>query len=107
MKNKEPYVRLPNGSIKKRTKVSIYILKQTGKEWQDNNTKTLLEAGYKSTIDPLVFTNRKGKDYIAMSIHVDEFYVISTRPSMLNYLYQLLRDKYNEVIKKAGDTGEY
>jgi len=106
MKNEKLYVRLPNGSIKKLQRY-LYGLKQAGKEWQDNITKTLLEAGYKSTIDPLVFTKRKGKDYIAMSIHVDDFYVISTKQSMLDEFYQLLRDKYNEVSKKTGDTVEY
>ena len=100
MKNEKLYIRLPNGNIKKLQRY-LYGLKQAGKEWQDNIT------GYKATIDPLVFTKRKGKDYISMSIHVDDFYVISTKQSMLDEFYQLLQDPYNEVSRKTGDTVEY
>jgi hypothetical protein len=106
MKNEKLYIRLPNGSIKKLQRY-LYRLKQAGKEWQDNITKTLLDNGYKSTIDPLVFTKRKGKDYIAMSIHVDDFYVISTNQNMLDEFYNLLHNKYNEVTRKSGNTIEY
>ena len=106
MKNEKLYIRLPNGNIKKLQRY-LYGLKQAGKEWQDNITKTLLQAGYKSTVDPLVFTKRKGKDYIFMSIHVDDFYVISTKQSMLGDFHKILQEKYNEVSKKSGETVEY
>jgi len=42
-----------------------------------------------------------------MSIHVEDFYITSTKQSMLDDFYQLLRDKYNKVSKKTGDTVEY
>jgi hypothetical protein len=42
-----------------------------------------------------------------MSIHVDDFFAISTKQYMLDDLYNLLVRKYNEVSKKTGETLEY
>jgi len=55
MKKEKHYIRLPNGNIEKLQRY-LYGLRQEGKEWQDNITRTLVVAGYKSTIDQLVFT---------------------------------------------------
>jgi hypothetical protein len=82
-------------------------LKQAGKKWQDNITSFLLEAGYRATVDPLVFTKRIGDKFIAMSIHVDDFYVISNNNDMLLNLYNELTACYGNVTRKTGDTIEY
>ena len=42
-----------------------------------------------------------------MSIHVDDFYVISTKQSMLDELYNCLHDNYNEITRKSRNTVEY
>ena len=100
------YLKLPNGQIKKLHKY-IYGLKQAGKRWQDNITNTLLAAGYRETVDPLVFTKRVGDRFIAMSVHVDDFYVISNNNDMLSTLYNELIIKYGNITKKSGDIIEY
>ena len=100
------YLKLPNGQIKKLHKY-IYGLKQAGRKWQENVTSTLLAAGYHATVDPLVFTKRVGDKFIAMSVHVDDFYVISNSNDMLASLYKELTKRYRNVTKKTGDTIEY
>ena len=103
--NEKLYIKLPNGEIKKLHKY-LYELKQAGKRWQDNITEFLLGAGYKATVDPLVFTKRIGDKFIAMCIHVDDFYVISNNNNMLLDLYNELNERYGNVVK-TGDVLEY
>ena len=105
-KNERLYVRLPDGRIIKLRRY-LYGLKQAGYEWQINVTQTLTDAGYRSTADPLVFVKRVGKKVIFMSIHVDDFYVVSTCRRMMNDLYTTLTDKYNEVSRKSEDMLAY
>ena len=71
----------------------LYGLKQAGKEWNDNVTNTLISNGYLPTEDASVFYRKENVDFILMSIHVDDFYVISTKQVMLDKLY-------NELIIK-------
>ena len=99
-------MKLPNGKIIKLRRY-LYGLKQAGYMWQLNVTQTLVDAGYHSTADPLVFVKREGRQVIAMSIHVDDFYVISTSQSMLDSLYALLTDKYKDVSIKSGNLLAY
>jgi len=42
-----------------------------------------------------------------MSIHVDDFYVVSTCTTKLDELYQLLVSQYNDETKKSGDLLTY
>ena len=85
----------------------LYGLKQAGKKWQDNISSFLLGAGYRATVDPLVFTKKIGDKFIAMSIHVDDFYVISNNNDMLLSLYNDLTECYGNVTRNMGDTVEY
>ena len=105
-KDEKLFIRLPDGRIKKLEKY-LYGLKQAGAEWESNITKTLLEAGYKQSADPLVLSKWIGKDFIIMSLHVDDFYCISSKNSLLDQLYDMLVNKYDNVTRKSGDLLTY
>lgn len=105
-KGEKLFIRLPNGTIVKLKKY-IYGLKQAGREWQDNITNTLISNGYKSSADPLVFSKWINDDYVIMSVHVDDFYVISSKVHLLDDLHKLLTLKYHEVTRKSGDLLTY
>ena len=104
-KKENLFVRLPDGRII-RFKRYLYGLKQAGYEWQTNATTVLEKHGYKPTADPLVFVKRPVDDideFILMSLHVDDFYVVSTKHEFMDELYELLLAEYGEVTKKSGD----
>jgi len=82
-KNEKLHLRLPNGRLVKLKKY-LYGLKQAGAEWQDNITATLVTNGYQPSVDPLIFSKRSDDNFIIMSLHVDDFYVISNPKSSLN-----------------------
>jgi hypothetical protein len=46
-------------------------------------------------------------EFILMSLHVDDFYVVSTRKEYLDELYDLLIEEYGEVTRKSGDILSY
>ena len=79
------YVRMPDGNIKKLLKF-LYGLKQSGLEWQRLVTNDLLAAGFEQSVaDPLIFAkwrkgdeavNKEEGDYLAFSLHTDDFYGI-------------------------------
>ena len=56
---------------------------------------------------PTSFTKQSGDDFIYMSIHVDDFYVISNKTELLDDLYTYLKKQYGEVTRKSGDVLEY
>ena len=105
-KGEKLYVRLPSGEIVK-LKRYLYGLKQAGAEWEKNITNTLIKHGYKRTADPLLFIKWQGDDFIAMTLHVDDFYVISTKQNMLDTLYDMLTEEYDNVTKKSGNLLTY
>jgi hypothetical protein len=101
------YIRYPNGKIYKLLKY-VYGLKQAGYEWQKNITGELLRMGYsKSPTDPLVFSQHRGKKWIIMCIHVDDFYVVASHSELLQELYSALTNFYGSVSMKDGDLLSY
>jgi len=71
------HLKLPVGNIVKLQKY-LYGLQEAGYEWQKNITRTLKQYGYNSTIDPTTFSKRVSNNFIMLSVHVDDCYVIST-----------------------------
>eukprot|EP01041_Mallomonas_annulata_P001722 gene1722-3335_t len=58
------YLKLPDGRIVQLLKY-LYSLKQAGREWQINLTRTLLNAGFtNSTVEPLVFSKFNAYDEV-------------------------------------------
>ena len=106
IKKEKLYLKLPDGNIVKLQKY-LYGLKQAGLEWQKNVTRTLKQYGYLPTIDPMIFYKRVANNFIMMSLHVDDFYVISTSQKMLDRLYEILITNYKEITKKSGDLLTY
>jgi hypothetical protein len=105
-KNEKLFLKLPDGRIV-RLKKYICGLKQAGREWQDNVTGTLLDNGYEQSEDPLVFVNWSGDDFFMMSLHIDDFYLISSQQYMLDELYTTLEQTYGEITKKSDDILTY
>ena len=105
--NKEKlHLKLPDGNIVKLQKY-LYGLKQAGFEWQQNITRTLKQYGYSTTIDPMIFHKRVANNFIMLSLHVDDFYVISSSQKMLDRLYTQLTDNYKDITKKSSDILTY
>ena len=109
------YIRLPDGTIKKLLKF-LYGLKQAGFEWQRLVTKDLLAAGFQQSIaDPLIFSKwrkgenavNKGGDFLAFSLHTDDFYGISNSESMEEEFFSYLKEKYGEVTIHRGKHLQY
>ena len=109
------YIRLPDGTIKKLLKL-LYGLKQAGVEWQRLVTNDLLEAGFKqSDADPLIFSKwrkggkakNKGGDFLAFSLHTDDFYGISNSEEMEEEFFSYLKEKYGEVTIHRGKNLQY
>jgi hypothetical protein len=96
------YLILPDGRKVKLLKY-IYGLKQAGYEWEQNVTKVLLKLGYKqSKRDTRAFSKWVCDDYIIMSTHVDKFYVVSSKQSLLDTFHSQLNKEYGEVSVKSG-----
>jgi Reverse transcriptase (RNA-dependent DNA polymerase) len=106
--DKQLYMRLPDKRIVK-LKSYLYGLKQAGYEWQQNITGCLMRLGYKRSLtDELVFSRWwDNGDYVIMCLHVDDFFVISSKVSILNRLHQQLVSEYGEVTHKDGDLLAY
>jgi hypothetical protein len=99
-KGEHLYLRLPDGDIVELHKY-IYGLKQAGYEWQQNLTYFLIQSGYENCFDdPMLFSLHDGDHFIHMSIHVDDFYVISNSDIMMRELKDLLDNQYGEVSIK-------
>lgn len=100
------WVKLPDGRLVKLRKY-LYGLRQAGAMWQENISGTLLAHGYTPTADPQVYVKRTPDDFVMMSLHVDDFYVISSHQHLLDSLYNTLISTYNEVSKKSNNVLEY
>ena len=101
------YIKYPDGSIHKLNKY-LYGLKQAGFEWQKNVTTCLLGHGYvQSEADPMVFTKHVGEEFCIMCLHVDDFYVISSKQSMLQDLHNQLTEAYGTVSIKTDNVMSY
>ena len=101
------YIRYPDGKIHKLNKY-LYGLKQAGFEWQKNVTECLRVNGYvQSTADPMVFTKHEGENFCIMCLHVDDFYVISSKANMLSELHNTLTKAYGTVSIKSESVMAY
>ena len=105
--NENLYIRYPDGKIYKLNKY-LYGLKQAGFKWQQNVTGVLIKAGYiQSEADPMIFSKHEDKEFCIMSLHVDDFYVISSKQEMLNQLHEILTNAYGTVSIKSDDVMSY
>ena len=105
--NENLYLRYPDGKIYKLNKY-LYGLKQAGFKWQENVTGVLLKGGYKqSEADPMIFSKHDGAEFCIMSLHVDDFYVISSKQDMLTNLHDMLTKEYGTVSIKSDDVMSY
>ncbi len=92
-------------------------MKQAGLEWQRLVTSDLLAAGFEQSVaDPLIFAKwRKGEeavnkeegDYLAFSLHTDDFYGISNSEAMEEEFFSYLKEKYGEVTIHRGKQLQY
>ena len=104
--NENLFLKLPDGKIARLNKY-IYGLKQSGLQWQKNVTSFLLSQGYKQTADPLVLIKRQKDQFIIVSLHVDDFLVVSNNNKFMSELQTILRNKYKDITVQEGDTLQY
>jgi hypothetical protein len=104
------FIRMPDGRIYKLNKY-LYGLKQSGAEWETNVTSVLEANGYQACFDSdsklFIKGDDKSEEWIAMSLFVDDFYVIASNQKLLDDLYDLLKSTYGDVSRKEGDVLEY
>ena len=104
--NEKLYIKLPDGRIARLNKY-IYGLKQSGLQWQKNVTSFLESEGYVKTADPLVLIKRIKDQFIIVSLHVDDFLVISNNDKYMSQLQTLLKNKYKDITVQTGNTLQY
>ena len=105
--DKDILIRLPNGKIARLNKY-LYGLKQSGYQWSQLLSRTLLAAGYdQSAADPCVFSKWLGTEYIIMSTHVDDFYVISNNTDHIDTLETTLTAAFGTITTKSDNILEY
>ena len=76
--------------------------------WQKNVTNFLQENDFKSTSDPLLFIKQfPKKNFIIISLHVDDFLVISTKEKYLQEFQAQMQHEYNHITVKHGPNLTY
>ena len=65
------------------------------------------ECHKQSTADPRAFSKWIGGEFVVMCIHVDDFYVIASRTSLIDQLYGQLCDEYGQVAVKDDNLLAY
>ena len=101
------YIRLPDGRYGQLLKY-LYGLKQAGYQWSETLSSVLISQGYqRSVYDPCLYYMRKGKEFIIMTTHVDDFYVIATKQHMIEDLHEELIQAFGEVTVKTDDMLGY
>ena len=107
-KDENLVLRLPNLQYALLNKY-LYGLKQSGLEWQRNITGFLKSQEFRVTSDPLLFQKRikNSNDFIIVSIHVDDLYIISTCDQHLHNFYLKIKNHYHDITVKQGDNLQY
>ncbi len=102
------YIRFPDGKYG-RLKKYLYGLKQAGYQWNETLADVLIKSGYKRSVhDPCVFSLRKGeKDFVIMTTHVDDFYVIASHQNKIDKLHEQLTKAFGEVTIKNDNVMGY
>lgn len=86
-------LRLPDGRIGELL-VYAYGLKQASYEWYSWVADVLVANGFVRTADPCIFKMWDGKDVIILSIHVDDFFAISTCDRLHDRLDAVLDEEF-------------
>lgn len=106
-KGENLWLRLPDGEVVELEKY-LYGLKQAGYEWMKNLSYYLIQCGYaQCPDDPMLFSLQDGNNFIHMTIHVDDFYVVSNNETMMRDLKDLLDQQYGEVSIKEDNILTY
>ena len=107
--DKEIYIQVPEGSedfIKNATgkvlqlQKGLYGLKQAGRLWNDNLSKSLLEIGYMQSIyDPGMYYKRRGStgEIIIVLIYVDDIIVATKDEEARKELEEHLSARYKVI----------
>ncbi len=87
----------------------LYGLKQAGRKWNELLSETLIKLGYtQSEYDPsLFFQHFDDGTYVLMCIHVDDFYVVASKRSLMKQLHAKLEEAFGEVSIKSDEILGY
>ena len=101
-------LKLPDGRLAVLNKY-LYGLKQAGNQWQKNLTGFLKRHYFNSTSDPSLFIKRyrNSKEFLIVSIHVDDLYCISNNKLFLRKFYEDMKNEYKEVTMQTGNELQY
>ena len=100
--------RRSDGSMYCRLKKALYGLTEAGKLWNDEMTRVMIGAGFKpSFIDPCVFTKIFDGVLCTVVVHVDDFKIMSTSDSALDFVENLMREKFKKITVKNGLIHEF
>ena len=93
--NYKQYLR-HNGTIVVKLLKSLYGLRQSGANWYNHITDTLIELGYESShTDPCTFVRREGHHISIVGIYVDDCLFFGTNTEWQTQLKDVFRNKYN------------
>ncbi|MFS7948515.1 putative RNA-directed DNA polymerase [Helianthus anomalus] len=103
----EVYMKVPSGFSRPnetrvcKLKKSLYGLKQASRNWYHKFTNALIGLGFvQSKADYSLFTYKKGVDFVAALIYVDDVVIVGNSPSFIKRTKQELHDKF--TIKDLG-----
>ncbi|GJW02823.1 retrovirus-related pol polyprotein from transposon TNT 1-94, partial [Tanacetum coccineum] len=76
-------------------KKALYGLKQAPQAWYDLLSSFLLSQKFsKGAVDPMLFTQKKGKDILLVQIYVDDIIFASTHPALCDSFYEIMCSKF-------------
>jgi len=100
--------RRSDGSMYCLLQKALYGLTEAGKLWNDEMTRVMIEAGFKpSFIDPCVFTKNFDGVLCTVVVHVDDFKIMSKSDSALDFVENLMREKFKKITVKNGLIHEF
>jgi hypothetical protein len=83
----------------------LYGLPDAGRAYYLAYSKHLVEGGYtRSNLDPCLFFKYDGRDYIFISIHVDDTYLAASNKNLIEQFKDHLRTKFTITFKDSVHT---
>ncbi|GKE36642.1 retrovirus-related pol polyprotein from transposon TNT 1-94 [Tanacetum coccineum] len=76
-------------------KKALYRIKQALRAWYDLLSSFLLSQKFsKGIVDPMLFTQKEGKDILLLQIYVDDIIFSSTDPALCDSFFEIMCSKF-------------
>jgi hypothetical protein len=97
-----------DGKMIVQLKKALYGCVESAKLWYDLLSSTLLENGYAvNPLDPCIFNKSVNGNQCTVVVYVDDFFVTSKDPSMIEDLERILKHKFKDLTVHDGTVHSY